>query len=85
MRTKIPKEKYLMNFPKMGNVSAASIPTVLAEYYNNGTIKKGDVILTPAVGGGFYWGGGWELGMIMMLFLLISLGVAWLIDYYELH
>lgn len=26
-----------------------------------------------------------ELGMIMMLFLLISLGVAWLIDYYELR
>ena len=56
-RTKIPKEKYLMNYPKMGNVSAASIPTVLAEYYNNGTIKKGDTILAPAVGGGFYWGG----------------------------
>lgn len=56
-RTKIPKEKYLMNYPKMGNVSAASIPTVLAENYNKGIIKKGDVVLTPAVGGGFYWGG----------------------------
>ncbi|TGK29506.1 ketoacyl-ACP synthase III [Leptospira gomenensis] len=56
-RTKFPKEKILMNFSRVGNTSAASIPIVLSEYYYKGTFKKGDVFLTPAVGGGFYWGG----------------------------
>jgi 3-oxoacyl-[acyl-carrier-protein] synthase-3 len=55
-KTKFPKEKFLMNYPRMGNVSAASIPTVLSEYVQKGTIKKGDLVLAPAVGGGFYWG-----------------------------
>jgi 3-oxoacyl-[acyl-carrier-protein] synthase III len=54
--TKLPKEKFLMNYPKMGNASAASIPTVLADFWFNGTIKKNQLILAPAVGGGFYWG-----------------------------
>ncbi|EMY78130.1 beta-ketoacyl-acyl-carrier-protein synthase III [Leptospira weilii serovar Ranarum str. ICFT] len=56
-RTKFPREKILMNFERMGNTSAASIPVVLSEYYYKGKFKKGDVFLTPAVGGGFYWGG----------------------------
>ncbi len=55
--TKFPQEKFLMNYPRMGNASAASIPTVLSEYIGNGTIKKDQLILCPAVGGGFYWGG----------------------------
>ncbi len=41
----------------LGNTSAASIPLVLSESWHERVIKKGDVILTPAVGGGFYWGG----------------------------
>ncbi|WP_000352944.1 ketoacyl-ACP synthase III, partial [Leptospira interrogans] len=56
-RTRFPKEKILMNFDKVGNTSAASIPIVLSEYYYKGKFKKGDLFLTPAVGGGFYWGG----------------------------
>ncbi|EMM78403.1 ketoacyl-ACP synthase III [Leptospira santarosai] len=56
-RTKFPREKILMNFEKVGNTSAASIPIVLSEYYYKGKFKKGDLFLTPAVGGGFYWGG----------------------------
>ncbi|EMO53443.1 ketoacyl-ACP synthase III [Leptospira noguchii] len=56
-RTQFPKEKILMNFERVGNTSAASIPIVLSEYYYKGKFKKGDLFLTPAVGGGFYWGG----------------------------
>ncbi|EQA38618.1 beta-ketoacyl-acyl-carrier-protein synthase III [Leptospira inadai serovar Lyme str. 10] len=56
-RTKFPREKILMNFDRVGNTSAASIPVVLSEFYQKGTFKKGDLFLTPAVGGGFYWGG----------------------------
>ncbi|EKR73000.1 ketoacyl-ACP synthase III [Leptospira noguchii] len=56
-RTRFPKEKILMNFERVGNTSAASIPIVLSEYYYKGKFKKGDLFLTPAVGGGFYWGG----------------------------
>ena len=54
-RSPIPKEKTLMNFDHVGNTSAASIPTVLSEFKHK--FKKGDLILAPAVGGGFYWGG----------------------------
>ena len=54
-RSPIPKEKILMNFDHVGNTSSASIPTVLSEFKDK--FKKGDLILSPAVGGGFYWGG----------------------------
>jgi len=54
-RSPIPKDKILTNFDHVGNTSSASIPTVLSEFKNK--FKKGDLILTPAVGGGFYWGG----------------------------
>ncbi|TGK05000.1 ketoacyl-ACP synthase III [Leptospira semungkisensis] len=56
-RTKFPKEKILLNFERVGNTSAASIPIALSEYYYKGIVKKGDLILSPAVGAGFYWGG----------------------------
>jgi 3-oxoacyl-[acyl-carrier-protein] synthase III len=56
-RSPFPKEKVLFNFPDVGNTSAASIPIVLSEFYYKGKVKKGDLILAPAVGGGFYWGG----------------------------
>lgn len=54
-RSPIAKEKTLMNFDHVGNTSAASIPTVLSEFRSR--FQKGDLVLTPAVGGGFYWGG----------------------------
>lgn len=54
-RTKFPTEKFVMNFDHVGNTSAASIPTVLSEFRSS--FKAGDLILAPAVGGGFFWGG----------------------------
>ncbi|TGK15230.1 ketoacyl-ACP synthase III [Leptospira fluminis] len=56
-RTPFPREKILTNFENVGNISAASIPIVLSEFYRKGTFKKGDLFLSPAVGAGFYWGG----------------------------
>lgn len=39
-----------------GNTSAASIPLALSEARKDGRIKKGDLVLLEAMGGGFTWG-----------------------------
>ena len=39
-----------------GNTSAASIPLALATAASDGRIKKGDLVLLEAMGGGFTWG-----------------------------
>ncbi|MCL7744544.1 ketoacyl-ACP synthase III [Guyparkeria hydrothermalis] len=39
-----------------GNTSAASVPLALDVAVRDGRIKRGDVILTEAFGGGFTWG-----------------------------
>jgi len=41
---------------KHGNTSAASIPLALDVAVRDGRIKRGDVILMEAFGGGFTWG-----------------------------
>jgi 3-oxoacyl-[acyl-carrier-protein] synthase-3 len=50
----VPKEKVLTNFSRIGNVSSAAIPTALDEFIANGIVKKGQTVLSPAVGTGFY-------------------------------
>jgi 3-oxoacyl-[acyl-carrier-protein] synthase-3 len=50
----VPREKVLTNFARIGNVSSAAIPAALDEFLANGTIKKGQTVLSPAVGTGFY-------------------------------
>ncbi|MDD2942620.1 MAG: ketoacyl-ACP synthase III [bacterium] len=52
----IPAEKVLINLEKYGNTSAASVPILLDEFSRNGTIKKGDLVLLTAFGGGTTWG-----------------------------
>jgi 3-oxoacyl-[acyl-carrier-protein] synthase-3 len=39
-----------------GNTSAASIPLALDEAVRDGRIKKGDLVMLEAMGGGFTWG-----------------------------
>ena len=39
-----------------GNTSAASIPLALAVAAADGRIKKGDLVMLEAMGGGFTWG-----------------------------
>ena len=39
-----------------GNTSSASVPLALDEAVRDGRIKRGDVLLLEAFGGGFTWG-----------------------------
>jgi 3-oxoacyl-[acyl-carrier-protein] synthase-3 len=50
----VPPSKVLTNFATIGNVSSAAIPTALEEFIGNGTLKPGQLVLSPAVGTGFY-------------------------------
>jgi 3-oxoacyl-[acyl-carrier-protein] synthase-3 len=52
----IPTEKVLYNMHKFGNTTAATIPLLLAEFTDNGTIKRDDILLMVAFGSGFTWG-----------------------------
>ena len=45
-----------MTLDRHGNTSAASIPLALHEAVKDGRIKRGDLILMEAMGGGFTWG-----------------------------
>ena len=52
----IPSEKVVITVDKHGNTSAASVPLALTEAVKDGRIKKGDLVLLEAMGGGFTWG-----------------------------
>ncbi|TWD57411.1 3-oxoacyl-[acyl-carrier-protein] synthase III [Agrobacterium vitis] len=52
----IPLEKVVVTVQNHGNTSAASIPLALSVAVADGRIKKGDVVLLEAMGGGFTWG-----------------------------
>lgn len=52
----IAPEKVVVTVDKHGNTSAASIPLALDSAYKDGRIKKGDLVLIEAMGGGFTWG-----------------------------
>jgi 3-oxoacyl-[acyl-carrier-protein] synthase-3 len=52
----IDPKKVVMTVERHGNTSAASIPLALAAAVNDGRIKKGDLVLLEAMGGGFTWG-----------------------------
>ena len=53
-RMGLPKEKVMINIQKYGNTTAATIPLCLWEWENQ--LKKGDLIVLAAFGGGFTWG-----------------------------
>jgi 3-oxoacyl-[acyl-carrier-protein] synthase-3 len=55
-RLGINEDKVVMTLERHGNTSAASIPLALAEAVNDGRIKRGDLVLMEAMGGGFTWG-----------------------------
>src|SRR6202035_2779925 len=52
----IAPEKVVITVDKHGNTSAASIPLALSVAVADGRIKKGNLILLEAMGGGFTWG-----------------------------
>ncbi|HIC96914.1 MAG TPA: ketoacyl-ACP synthase III [Aquificaceae bacterium] len=52
----IPYDRVFVNIEKYGNTSAASIPIALHEAINGGRLRRGDLILLTAMGGGLTWG-----------------------------
>jgi 3-oxoacyl-[acyl-carrier-protein] synthase-3 len=46
----------VMTLDRHGNTSAASIPLALADAVTDRRIKRGDLVLLEAMGGGFTWG-----------------------------
>jgi 3-oxoacyl-[acyl-carrier-protein] synthase-3 len=52
----IAPEKVVITVDLHGNTSAASIPLALATAAGDGRIKKGDLVMLEAMGGGFTWG-----------------------------
>ena len=52
----IAPEKVVITVNLHGNTSAASIPLALNVAVKDGRIKKGDLVLLEAIGGGFTWG-----------------------------
>ncbi len=48
-----PIEKYYLNMDRCGNMSAASVAVALDEAVRKGFVKKNDIVLMMAFGGGF--------------------------------
>jgi len=53
---KMPAEKSVLTVDKYGNTSSASIPMALNDMFEECKLKKGDMMLLDAFGGGFTWG-----------------------------
>jgi len=51
----IAPQKVVLTVDRHGNTSAASIPLALATAVADGRVKKGDLVLLEAMGGGFTW------------------------------
>jgi 3-oxoacyl-[acyl-carrier-protein] synthase III len=52
----IAPEKVVSTVARHGNTSAASIPLALTAAVGDGRIKRGDLVMLEAMGGGFTWG-----------------------------
>ncbi len=55
-RLRIPPEKVVITVDRHANTSAASVPLALTEAVGDGRIKRGDLVMIEAMGGGFTWG-----------------------------
>ncbi|PZN48228.1 MAG: 3-oxoacyl-ACP synthase, partial [Proteobacteria bacterium] len=52
----IAERKVVVTVDLHGNTSAASVPLALSIAVRDGRIKRGDLVLLEAMGGGFTWG-----------------------------
>ncbi len=52
----IDPDKIVVTLEDHGNTSAASIPLALDQAVRDGRVKRGDLIMLEAMGGGFTWG-----------------------------
>ena len=55
-RLQVPMDRVVVTVQDHGNTSAASIPLALSVGVARGQIKRGDLIVTEAIGGGLAWG-----------------------------
>jgi len=55
-KLKMPMEQVVVTVNKHGNTSAASVPLALDVAVRDGRIKKNELLLLEAFGGGFTWG-----------------------------
>jgi 3-oxoacyl-[acyl-carrier-protein] synthase-3 len=52
----LPAEKVVVTVDRHANTSAASVPLAFDTAIKDGRIKRGDVVVLEAMGGGFTWG-----------------------------
>jgi 3-oxoacyl-[acyl-carrier-protein] synthase-3 len=52
----LPAEKVVVTVDEHANTSAASVPLALDTAVKDGRIKRGDLVVLEAMGGGFTWG-----------------------------
>jgi 3-oxoacyl-[acyl-carrier-protein] synthase III len=55
-RLRLPLERIIVTVQDHGNTSAASVPLALDVAVRDGRIKRGNLLLLEAFGGGFTWG-----------------------------
>ena len=55
-RMQVPMDRVVVTVQDHGNTSAASIPLALSVGRARGQIKRGDLLVTEAIGGGLAWG-----------------------------
>jgi 3-oxoacyl-[acyl-carrier-protein] synthase-3 len=55
-KLEMPMERVILTMQDHGNTSAASVPLALDVGVRDGRIKRGELILLEAFGGGFTWG-----------------------------
>ncbi len=55
-RLDLPMERVVLTIQDHGNTSAASVPLALDTAVRDGRVKRGDMLLFEAFGGGFTWG-----------------------------
>jgi len=55
-KLELPMEKVIVTVQDHGNTSAASVPLALDVGIQDGRVKRGDLVVLEAFGGGFTWG-----------------------------
>src|SRR6202161_2703135 len=55
-RLELPMERVIVTISTQGNTSAASVPLALDTGIRDGRVKRGQLLLLEAFGGGFTWG-----------------------------
>ncbi|MCB0280559.1 MAG: 3-oxoacyl-ACP synthase, partial [Calditrichaeota bacterium] len=55
-RMGLSSDKVIINLDRYGNTTSGTIPICLSEASKDGRLKKGDLVVLAAFGGGYTWG-----------------------------